>query len=360
MTKINAALLGIEHPHSLAHLRTLQQLPEVEQIYLWDENAAALESTVEAQGAKVASTTTDLNELLDRNDIFFVIAAIRNDLGPDVFIRSLEAGKHLLAEKPIGKTASDTQRVIDVAERTGLKLGVCYQNRANPVIQDARTLLGQGVLGPLLSIEFRMLTTQVQFRNPQHWLFNKEQSGGGILSWLGCHYLDMMHYISGDQVVSVAAEVATRNGEDIDVEDVAALSLRFRSGAVGSLHAGYMLALSGSGYHNSAGYDVYAGFNGRLGRLNWSSSGAPTSFYCESTHPDWGGAPWRTREYTLGQSPAYGGVSGEHFVRRFILAAQGEGEPMATGYDALRVARVVDAAYESSRTGQRVEVETVG
>lgn len=356
MTKLHAALLGIEHPHSLAHMRTLQALPEVEAIYLWDENQAALDAAVQAQGAKVAATYTNLDELLATDTIFFVIAAIRNDLGPDVFIRTLQAGKHLMAEKPIGRTATETQQVIDVAKAQGLQLGVCYQNRNNPVVQEARQLVQQGAIGPLMSIEFRMLTTQVQFRKPEHWLFDHTKAGGGILSWLGCHYLDLMHYISGDEIISVAAEVATRSPEPITVEDVATLSLRFRSGAIGSFHAGYTLALSGSGYHNKSGYDTYAGFNGRHGRIYWNAPGGPTTLALESTHPDHSSAPWRTSEYTLATSPAYGGVAGEGFIRRFIQAAQGDGAPMATGEDALRVARVIDAAYESSRTGRRVEL----
>ncbi len=358
MTKINAALLGIEHPHSLAHLRTLQTLPEVETVYLWDENRAALDSTLAAQGEKIAATYTNLDELLAHDDILFAIAAVRNDLGPDIFIRTLEAGIHVMAEKPIGKRADDTQRVLNVAKRTGLQLGVCYQNRANPVVQEARDLIRRGAIGPLMSVEMRMITTQVRFRRPEHWLFNREQSGGGILSWLGCHYIDLMRYMTGDEIVSVMAEVATRSGEAMDVEDVAVLSLRFRSGAVGSLHAGYLLALSGSGYHNSAGYDTYVGLNGRGGRIHWSSPGAPTALALESTHDDFASAPWQSTDYTLAQSPAYGGVAGEHFIRQFIHAAQGKGSSMTSGQDALQVARIVDAAYESSRTGRRIDVKT--
>ena len=358
MPKLTAALLGVEHPHSLAHLRTLQQLPEVERILLWDTNAAALEQVKATQGNKVAAIFTELDELLADDQLFFVLAALRNDLGPANFIRVLEAGKHLMAEKPIGRTADDTARVLDTAKRNRVKLGVCYQNRANPCVQEARNAVSQGLLGPLISIEMRMITTQVQFRNPQHWLFNQAQAGGGMLSWLGCHYLDLMRYIAQDEIVSVMAEVATRNGEAIDVEDVATLALRFRSGAVGSLHAGYMLALSGGGYHNKAGYDMYTGFNGRLGRLHWSTTGTPSSIYVETTHPAWAGAPQRTFQYSLAESPAYGGVYGEQFIRDFIRAAQGQGDVPAAGEDALQVARIIDAAYESSRTGRRVAVAT--
>ena len=132
----------------------------------------------------------------------------------------------------------------------------------------------------------------------------------------------------------MAAQLATRSGTGIDVEDVAALSLGFASGAVGTLHTGYMLSLSGGGYHNAVGYDTYVGVNGRTGRVTYSSNGTPTSIYVESSHPSWASAPRRTFDYTFTDSPAYGGPHGEAFLRAFIDACLGNGEPMATGEDA--------------------------
>ncbi|MCC6453872.1 MAG: Gfo/Idh/MocA family oxidoreductase [Caldilineaceae bacterium] len=354
---VSAALLGVEHPHSLAHLRTLQQLPEVERIYLWDSSEEALARVRKELPDKVVGTYTNLGELLAQPDLYFVIAALRNDLGKDIFIRCLDAGKHVMAEKPIGRNAAETSEVIAAAKRAGRQLGVCYQNRANAVIQEARRIVAAGALGPLMTVEMRMITTAVRFRKPEHWLFDKEKAGGGMLSWLGCHYIDLMRYITQDEIVSVQAEVATRSGEKIDVEDVAVLSLRLKSGAVASLHVGYILALSGGGYHNSAGYDTYIGINGRLGRIHWSSPGAPSELKAESAHPDWAGAPQWASQYVAGTSPAYGGKSGEDFIRRFIASAQQGTTPWTTGEDALIVARIVDAAYESSRTGKRVEIE---
>lgn len=356
LNPVSAALLGVEHPHSLAHLRTLQQLPEVERIYLWDSSEEVLARVSKELPEKVAGTFTNLDQLLDQPDLYFVIAALRNDLGKDIFIRCLDAGKHVIAEKPVGLNAAETTEVLAAAKRAGRQLGVMYQNRANAVVEEARRIVAAGALGPLMSVEMRMITTAVRFRNPQHWLFSQEKAGGGMLSWLGCHYIDLMRYMTQDEIVSVQAEVATRSGENIDVEDVAVLSLRLKSGAVASLHAGYILSLSGGGYHNSAGYDTYVGINGRVGRIHWSAPGGPSEINVETAHPDWARAPQWSSQFVAGVSPAYGGKSGEAFMRQFIQSAQHGTAPWATGEDALIVARIIDAAYESSRTGQRVEI----
>jgi predicted dehydrogenase len=119
-----------------------------------------------------------------------------------------------------------------------------------------------------------------------------------------------------------------------------------------------MMALSGGGYHNKAGYDTYGGFNGQLGRITWSSPSSPIKLAVESIHPAWASAPQRTFDLPLAESPAYGGVSGEQFIRDFIRAAQGEGQAWTSGSDALQVARIIDAAYEASRSGQRVTIAT--
>jgi predicted dehydrogenase len=151
--------------------------------------------------------------------------------------------------------------------------------------------------------------------------------------------------------------VATRSGEAIDVEDVAVLAVEFESGAIGSLHAGYVLSMSGSGYHNRQGYNNYLGVYGRLGRLYWNRPESSDTLFVESSHPSWNSAPQREVTMPAAESPAYGGIAGEEFIRRFIRAAQGDGEAPTSGRDALQVARIVDAAYESSRTGRRIAIE---
>lgn len=356
---MKAALVGLQHPHTLAHLATLQQLPEVDSIVLWGETQTDVDEALAQQGAKVERGYTRLDTLLREHDPFFAIVSVRNDLGPAIFAQVMAAGMHLMAEKPVGRHAAETQAVMDAARRHDRLLSVCYQGRYNPVYRKMRGLVRQGLLGPLISMEIRGIYTQVNKRNPRHWLFSKRHAGGGILSWLGCHDVDRIRFVTGEEITTVAAQVAVRSGEDIDVEDTASLSMTLESGAIASLHLGYVLAQSGEGYHNPAGNDVYLGLNGRLGRLYLVGFGAGNRvrLHAESLHPDWASAPRQVFEIEAAPSPAYGGVSGEQFIRGFIHAAQGLGAPPTTGADALQVARVTDAAYLSSETGQRIAIE---
>ena len=354
---MNAALLGAGEPHFDAHLRTLQVLPEIDSIYIWGDDDDAMAALRADKPDKVDGLFSDLDELLARDDLFFAIATMRSDLKPAIFDRLLQAGIHLMGEKPIASTAAEVAALVETAESRNLVLGTCYQNRYHPLVRDVRALIAQDLVGPLMSIEMRMLTTQPKFRKPESWLFNQKKAGGGMLTWLGCHYIDMMRYISGDEIVSVAAEVATRSGESIDVEDVAVLSLRFRSGAIGSLHTGYTLALKGAQYGDTPSYDTYVGVNGRDGRIYWNDASDRGHLYVESTHSSWAAAPRKEYNFAVAESPAYGGVYGEAFIGDFIKAARSGGVPPASGRDALQVARVIDAAYESSRSGRRIDIE---
>ena len=352
---MHAALVGLQHPHAMSHLATLQQLPEVESIAVCGESRADLEQAKARQGAKVTAWHTDLAELLTEQHPFLAIVCVRNDRGPARFTRVLEAGVHLMAEKPIGRNAAETQQVLAAAAQSGALLSVCYQSRSYPLFRKMRSVLREGLLGELMSVEVRALYTRVKDRNPRHWLFNKAQAGGGVVSWLGCHDIDRIRFITGEDYATVSAQVATRSGEDIDVEDMANLSLTLESGTLVSMHLGYVLGQSGSGYHNPAGNDVYLGVNGRLGRMYVTGIGlGKASLYVETLHPAWNAAPKRSFEFVVADSPAYCGVAGENFIRSFVHAAQGRAEPVTTGEDALHVARVMDAAYASSETGRRI------
>lgn len=350
---MRAALLGLSHPHTDILLTTFENMPEITSVVLWDGDPRLVAKTKLAQRPKVTLTTADLDRALDQPDLCFALVCMRHDLAAAVAHRVIAAGIHLLAEKPVALNSAQILSIQEAAAKRGVVASVLYSRRAHPCMVVARKMLRAGTLGKLTSMESRFLTTQVRFRNPKHWLFQRQHSGGGILLWLGSHCLDLLHHVPDDEITEVSGYLATQSGEPIDVEDTAALALKFRSGATGTFHASYSLAFSGQGYVNAKGYDSYLAFNGRQGRVVWP--GLDPQLQIEAP-PQAGQAAIRQESFVLPDSKSYGGVFGEVFIRWFIAATRGRAAPPATLADALRTARVIEAAELSSETGRAVKV----
>lgn len=356
----NIALIGVTHPHSTAHLKTFNWIDAIANVPIYDSDVNALQKFKEnPEGKKVEKSYTNLDTLLERDDVPVVFVCLRNDEAPDALVRAAEAGKHIIAEKPIARCGKELEPALQAVEKAGVKLTVCFQNRYHPVSQEIQKLVGEGILGQPMGVEIRMVTSQVKHRNPGHWLFKKELAGGGILSWLGCHYLDLICYFMREEITEVSAVLAKRSGEAIDVEDSASLTLRFESGAIGTFQAGYMLPFSGQGYLGPS-YDTYIAIRGTAGNIVWDPTQAGTpSFSAESAVPAWEAAHHRTFRYELPHCDAYGGAHGVQFVQEFLCAIQSDSDPRISGSDMLRVLRILDAAYESNETGRHVKIESV-
>jgi len=351
---MKVALLGLSHPHSGILLDTLAGLPEITELCLWDADGAAVTRQLGSPQRKVIQVTSELDCVLSQTDIAFALVCVRHDQMLAVAGQVIASGHHLMIEKPAGLNAAEIVALQQRAKAADRVASVLYPRRLHPCMIAARQWVAGGGIGSLLTMEGRFLATQVRFRDPSSWLFRRSLAGGGILLWLGCHMLDLLHHVSGDEIVEVGARFAIRSGEQIEVEDCAALSLRFASGTVGTFHAGYTLAFSGSGYLNRTGYDSYLGFNGRAGRVVWPDLNP--KLYVESAPATPGAPAGREESFPLPESSAYGGTFGETFFRQFIAATQGRGAPPTQLADALRTARVIEAAEESARSGRFVTV----
>ncbi len=197
-----------------------------------------------------------------------------------------------------------------------------------------------------------MVTTQVRLRDPRHWLFQREVAGGGILSWLGCHMLDLLRYVTGEEITSVTAQIANTGAEKIDVEDTAAVTFRTSGGAIGSLHTGYVLAIGQDG-NRGANKDMTVELRGSQGAMSYRFGG---QLVLETTAPAWRDAISRKFDFTLPSIPGYGGMHGLRFARD-VFSASPLVPPPAGPVDALRVLEVLDAIYEADRSGTTVKVD---
>jgi predicted dehydrogenase len=338
---VRVAQVGVLHSHAAAYRESLLHLPEARLVACYDPDPAAARARLEPALADVPLYDR-LPELLARERPEAVLVTLPSDAEPAAVVACADAGVHCFVEKPVARSAAELAPVEEAIRRNGVAFHLGYTRRFTAPGSALRGLVEQGLLGEIRSVEGRWITTSVRSRDPAHYAFSRARSGGGILHWLGCHWLDLMRYVTGLEVVGVSGVLATLSGEAVDVEDTAALSLRFANGAVGSLHAAY----------TTGGDDLYFGLRGALGWARWERSLPEITAYSE--HPLWNAAPRRTLTFRLPATPGYGGAAGRESVRRFFAAFREGKAPMFTTEDARRVLEVLDAAAESSRTGRYV------
>ena len=347
------AIFSANHGHIRGHVKTLNELDEVADVHLCAIEGGELEE-VSAMSTKLRSATRDLDEFLARDEVEFVIVCARNDIGADVLGRCVDAGKHVMFEKPGAMNAPELRAVADAARAKGLTTGVMFQNRWNPQARAVRKARADGAFGRPMTVETRLATSQVRFRGPEGWMFRKATAGTGILAWLGCHHIDMACYLLDDRIVEVAAMLGTQGPEDIDEEDTALLAVRFAGGAMGTIHAGYHQAgplPEEMGGNN----DSFIAVRGTRGYARIDSAGA-ASYGMFSDADGWASGGYQEHTFNEPPSTAYGGAAGEEFVMGHLNASRTGGEAPTSIAAAVHVLEVIDAAVESSATGRAVRI----
>lgn len=194
---MRALLIGPENPHFAGHLRTLQTLPEITAITVCCADSgdmALLQAAVASDAPKVLAHFASVNEALAGGHYDFVLGCPRNDRALAVYEAVFAHKLPALAEKPLGRNAAEAAKICEMADASGVTLGVCYQNRYNPVVRYAREFIAAGLLGRLMQVQTRYVTTNIAARDPNHWLFKRECVGGGVLQWLGCHHVDVARH----------------------------------------------------------------------------------------------------------------------------------------------------------------------
>jgi predicted dehydrogenase len=348
-------MVGLTHPHSTMHLRTLGVLDRVEGVVLGDPDPSAVARTA-ALTSKVVGTVSDVGRLLARSDVAVVLITLPNVATPPLIVRAADPGKHMLCEKPCARSAAELRPAVEAVRRNQIKFATFYVWRVNPPIRKMRELVQQGAIGRLISAELRMVTTQVALRDPSHWLFRRDLAGGGITTWLGCHWLDLRRYTTNQEVDDVVALTANVGGEAIDVEDVASASLRLSGGGIVGFDAGCLLAHGQPGYAG-ADYDWAFILRGTQGNLALGFNEGAEQVVCERAAL----TTLAGREvfrFPVVSSPAYGGGSGHDFVNDFLDAAEsGVGDGPCSIEEATRVLEILDAIYASADRRCVVQVE---
>jgi len=328
--KFDIGIIGITN-HFSQILETLELMDEIDNIFLVDQDLDLLNQYRNRD--KIKDVSTDINLVLRNDNIKHVQVFAENHECPSLILEVLQSGKHVIADKPGAVNATAFEPVVKYAKDNNLIFGMHYTNRWRPENQKIKSLIEAGAIGRLQSAQLQLITTTVNLRNPKSWYFHKEFAGGGILNWEGCHQLDLLRYVTSEEVDNVAAMCRTLSGEDITVEDVASVSMELSNGMIATLHAGFLIPIEKG--EEGVSTQIPIAIRGTEGGIWIERKGDKSAVFLESTKSPWN----HSKQICYSYSPVdmvpsgYGGLYGLDFIRKFLTAGQNENPPPVSADD---------------------------
>jgi UDP-N-acetyl-2-amino-2-deoxyglucuronate dehydrogenase len=301
-----------------------------------------------AYGADAAASA---EAAFSRDDIEAVAICTPSGQHAGLAVAALEAGKHVIVEKPVDVTLQAAQRVADAQARSAATVTVVSQHRFDPSSQRVYRAVQEGRLGRVTS----GVASVAWWRSEEYyasgdWRGTWALDGGGALMNQGIHTLDLLIWILGEpaQVSALTARLAHPH---IEAEDVAVAVIQFASGALGVLHAttaAYPGLTARIQVHGDRGSAIIDG-----DQLTYFHAAAADADSTDHNQAEDAEVP----APAAGSDPAALSDAHLHQYRDFLQAIEQGREPMVTVHDAIRALAVVAAVYESARTGETVPVK---
>jgi UDP-N-acetyl-2-amino-2-deoxyglucuronate dehydrogenase len=354
--RLRVGVVGLAHYHVTGWVETIEGFPdELEIVALHDpdpERARTLAPTHHDPSLRAGlgeryrglPVETELDQLISKHHLDVALVTLPNAHAPEAIERLARAGIHLVVDKPAARSAAEARRAFDAVRDAGVRAVVGLTRRYSPAARHGRELVASGRLGQLVSAEAIFAASSVRVRDPGNPLFDPELSGGGILSWLGIHDLDCLLWLTDEPVVEVSAMTGRVGSPGLAVEDVASVALRFAGGAVGTVHHAY--ALPARGYRS------------RLALRGLDASielGLDEELVLLTAQRDGDLLEEERTKFDVPPAPGYG-ASGRAAVRDLLDAIRDGREPEANGDALVNALGLIDAAYESARTGRHVRL----
>ncbi len=238
MDRVGFAVLGAGVIGQV-HARNISMLENCRLIAVADQVRERAELVGKQFGAKAY---TSIDEVVKDPEVEAVVVATPSYLHAPQTLYALQHGKHVLVEKPMATTLRGARLISKTAEDMGLRLGVVFQERYLEAARRLKELVSNGGLGKvyLIEAELKWWRGEAEYYRSDEvarsWRGYWETEGGGVLMNQAIHTLDLVLWLGGD-VEEVSGFISNAAHPSIEVEDVAAAAIRFRSGALGTISA---------------------------------------------------------------------------------------------------------------------------
>ncbi|WP_407922320.1 Gfo/Idh/MocA family protein [Agromyces humi] len=320
-----------------------------------------------------AASATDWREVIARDDIDVVDIVTPGDSHADIAIAALEAGKHVLCEKPLANTVAEAEAMADAAARAaarGIRAMVGFTYRRVPAVTFLRDLIAQGAVGRIAQVRASYRQDWLVDRDmPLAWRLQKEHAGSGALGDIGAHAIDLAQFVTGMKLQRVSGVVdtivkqrpllgsgsglsgtAAEGYGEVTVDDVAIFTGRFDGGVLGSFEATRFatgrknaLSIEVSGDRGSLAFDLED-----LNALQFYDRTAPNQLQgftrilvTEPEHPYV--SAWWPAGHMLGYEHGF-----SHQAKDLVEAIAAGTDPHPTFAEGLQVQRVLAAVEQSS------------
>ncbi|KYH41335.1 MAG: hypothetical protein AYL32_006200 [Candidatus Bathyarchaeota archaeon B26-2] len=329
--RIGAGLIGAGFAANI-HANAYKRLPNVDVVAVYSRTAKRAEKFAKDHSLK--AWYTDMDELLERQDIDVVSVAIPNYLHAQAALKAIEHGKHVIVEKPLTTTIEDADKVIEAAKKKGVKLMYAENILFSPSMRRAKEIIDEGAIGDILVVEAR----ESHSGSHSPYALKKEYCGGGALMNLGVHPIGAALWLIDSPVDRVYAEMGNLYHK-LEAEDHASLFIRFKNNSLATIHASYTV---------KGGIDDRVEMYGTDGSIYVDLFRvSPVKVYSEKGYSYVVEKATISTGWTLPSVDEVWQLGYEREIEHFVNCVINDEEPFPGGEFGKRVLEVVFAAYKS-------------
>ena len=343
---INIGIIGCGKIAQVRHIPEYAENPDVKLAAFFSPNRARAQEQADKYGGKVYDTA---EALLADPDIDAVSICAANYAHAELSMQALNAGKHVLCEKPMATTLADCEAMVECAKKNGKFLMIGHNQRLAKAHMEAKRLIDEGLIGDIIT--FR---TSFGHGGPETWsispgknvwFFDKKKAAMGVMADLGVHKTDLIQYLTGQRVVRTTARLVTldKRGEDgelIGVDDNAVCIYEMSGGAFGTMTASWTY------YGAEDNSTVLYGTKGIMRIYDDPAHSIVVKL-----------ADGQEQVYDVEQIQTNDNQTKSGVIDLWVDCLKNNRAPEISGESALCAMRAVFASIESSQTGKTVEIE---